>query len=68
MRIADEVPRCPTILHDGETDATIPLADVEAVRAKRPDLPVYIYPAGHGFACDERASFHPESAARAWQR
>jgi carboxymethylenebutenolidase len=66
MRIADEVPRCPTILHDGETDATIPLADVEAVRAKRPDLPVYIYPAG--FACDERASFHPESAARAWQR
>jgi carboxymethylenebutenolidase len=68
VRIADEAPRCLTILHYGETDPTIPLADAEAVRAKRPDVPVYIYPAGHGFACDQRPSFHRQSADLAWRR
>ncbi|MGA8691208.1 MAG: dienelactone hydrolase family protein [Methyloceanibacter sp.] len=27
-----------------------------------------MYHAGHGFACDERASYEPESAALAWKR
>jgi carboxymethylenebutenolidase len=31
-------------------------------------LPVYIYPAGHGFNCDQRASYHAESARLARER
>jgi carboxymethylenebutenolidase len=45
------------------------LSDVEAVRAKRPEAEVFVYEgAGHGFNCDERASYHAESAALAWRR
>ena len=65
---ADEEPRCPVLLHFGETDAGIPLSNVETVRAANPDVPVHLYPAGHGFACDARASYHAESAALALER
>jgi len=63
-----EAPRAPVMLHFGEMDASIPLQGVEAVKAAHPDIPVYIYPAGHGFACDRRASYHQESSALAWRR
>jgi carboxymethylenebutenolidase len=66
--MAGEIPRCPVLLHFGETDASIPLSHVETVRAAHPDLPVHVYPAGHGFSCDERASFHAPSAAKALER
>ncbi len=66
--VADETPRIPTQLHYGETDAHIPMNDVETVMAKRPDCDIHVYPAGHGFACDERASFHAPSSTVAWCR
>jgi carboxymethylenebutenolidase len=66
---AEEVPRCPTQLHYGAEDAGIPLSNVESVRAKRPDCDVFVYEgAGHGFHCDERASFDPEASKQAWAR
>ena len=66
---AAEKPRCPTMLHFGEKDAGIPLDGVEKVRASHPDMPLYIYAgAGHGFSCDHRGSFHPESHKLARQR
>lgn len=46
---AGEQPRCPTILHFGKQDELIPLADVEAVKARHPDLPIWLYEAGHAF-------------------
>ena len=46
---ADEQPKVPVIFHFGETDASIPLDKVAIVREKHPRLPLYIYPAGHGF-------------------
>lgn len=61
-------PQAPTLLHYGERDHTIPLANVERIRAARPDCEVHLYPAGHGFNCDERAAFEPGSAALAWDR
>ena len=64
----DEKPRCPVVLHFGDTDASIPMDAVEAVKAAQPDVPVYVYPAGHGFACDIRGSFHAESTAEALPR
>jgi carboxymethylenebutenolidase len=68
VKYADEKPKCPVQMHFGETDASIPMTDVEIVKQKRPDCEIYIYPAGHGFYCDERASFHDDSAKLAWQR
>jgi len=65
----DEVPRCPVQLHFGETDASIPLADVDAVRAARPEVEVFVYAgAGHGFGCDERGSYSATDAALAQER
>lgn len=66
---ADEVPLCPTQLHYGTEDQGIPMSNVDSVRARRPDCDIYVYEgAGHGFNCDERASFHPEASAQAWGR
>ena len=65
---ADEIPRCPVMLHFGETDASIPMEGVETVRMAHPDLPLHVYPAGHGFSCDARASYQAESAAKALER
>ena len=64
----DRPPLAPTLLHYGETDPTIPMAAVERIRSARPDCELHVYPAGHGFNCDERASFEPASAATAWSR
>ena len=68
-RFADDQPKVPTQLHFGEKDAGIPLSDVETIKAKRPDVEVFIYPgAQHGFHCDERASYDKTSADIAWPR
>jgi carboxymethylenebutenolidase len=67
-KYADEMPKCPVQLHFGETDASIPMSDVEVVKQKRKDCEIYTYPAGHGFFCDERASYSPDNAKLAWQR
>ncbi len=64
----DEKANCPVMLHFGETDAGIPLSDVDTVRAAQPDVPIHIYPAGHGFNCDHRGSYDAESAKLALER
>jgi carboxymethylenebutenolidase len=61
----EEVPKVPTILHFGEQDDGIPMADVEKIKAARPEVKIYTYPADHGFSCDERASFEPGSHEKA---
>jgi carboxymethylenebutenolidase len=66
--LADKAPLCPTIAHFGETDHSIPMEAVETVRQKQPGMPVYTYPAGHGFNCDARSAYEPESAKLAWER
>lgn len=68
-RFADDKPQVPTQLHFGEKDASIPLRDVDMIRAKRPELEIHVYPgAQHGFHCDERASYDKKSAEIAWPR
>jgi len=64
----DEAPRILTMLHFGEKDHAIPPEVAEGVKARHPAVPVHLYPAGHGFNCDERGSFHPQSAALALRR
>jgi carboxymethylenebutenolidase len=69
VRFADDKPKVPTQLHFGEKDTGIPLGDVETIRAKRPEVEIYVYPgAQHGFHCDERASYDKASADIAWPR
>ncbi|WP_337186493.1 dienelactone hydrolase family protein [Phenylobacterium sp.] len=55
-----EAPRVPTILHLGKADELIPPSDVEAIRAAHPELPVYMYEAGHAFVAPN--GFHADSA------
>ena len=65
---AAEQPRNPVMLHFGETDASIPKEHYEKVMKAHPKIPIHIYPAGHGFNCDERGSYHEPSARLARQR
>jgi len=65
---ADTKPLCPVMMHFGETDQSIPMSDVEIVKAKRPDTEIFTYPAGHGFNCDERGAYDAAQAAIAWKR
>ena len=70
VAFADEKPKCPVQLHFGEKDASIPMTDVEIIKQKRSsDCEIFVYSeAGHGFHCDERGSFHKDSAGVAWKR
>jgi carboxymethylenebutenolidase len=65
---AGEKPKVPVLLHFGDGDQGIPMTDVEKVMAARPEISVFIYPAGHGFSCDERASFDKSSHELALRR
>jgi carboxymethylenebutenolidase len=60
--LVDETPRCPTILHFGKTDASIPMARVDEIRERHPELPIYLYEAGHGFVSDRRSDYDADSA------
>jgi carboxymethylenebutenolidase len=64
-----ERPNCPVQMHFGEKDASIPMTDVDAVRAAQPKVEIYVYMgAQHGFGCDERASFSRPDYELAQQR
>jgi carboxymethylenebutenolidase len=65
---ADETPRCPVLLHFGESDTTIPREQWDKIREAQPTVPMHIYPAGHGFNCDARGSYHEPSARLARER
>ncbi len=65
---ADERPRCAVLLHFGETDQSIPPEHHKRIAVAHPEVPMHIYPAGHGFNCDERASYHEPSAVLARRR
>ena len=64
----DERPRCPTMPHFGERDPFIPMGDVETIRTAHTEVPVHVYNADHGFNCEVRSSYEPESASLARER
>jgi carboxymethylenebutenolidase len=57
-----ETPKCPIILHFGKTDASIPPERVAEIGEAHPDVPVYVYDAGHGFVSDRRSDYDADSA------
>jgi len=66
--LKDLKPRVPTLLHFGDKDQHIPIAGVREVAAAHPEVEVHIYPADHGFNCDQRESYDKPSADLAWTR
>jgi carboxymethylenebutenolidase len=68
VQFAEERPRVPVLMHFGEKDALISAADREKIIAHQPGATIWVYPAGHGFNCTERADFEPESARLAAER
>jgi carboxymethylenebutenolidase len=67
---AAEKPKAPIMLHFGLDDTHIPKAEIDAkVAAVYPDIPIFWYEgAGHGFNCNDRASYNPEAAKLARER
>lgn len=65
----DLAPRCPSIMHYGDSDHAVPLPQVERIRAAYRAVTIYVYPrAGHAFFNPEQESFDAGAAAAAWQR
>jgi carboxymethylenebutenolidase len=61
-------PKVPVLSHFGERDHFIALEGVEAFKRAHPEVEVHIYPADHGFNCDQRGSYHADSAMLARER
>jgi carboxymethylenebutenolidase len=68
VQYLDRRPRVPVQYHFGEKDQTIPPENIAKIRAAHPEGEFHVYPADHGFNCDQRASFHAESARLARER
>ncbi len=57
VQLMHERPQAPVELHFGAKDHHIPMGDVGKIRYVHQDVPIYIYEAGHGFTCEDRADF-----------
>jgi carboxymethylenebutenolidase len=68
IELVDESPRVPVLLHFGESDPIISREHVATIRSKHPDAETHVYPAGHGFACDQRGDFDAPSERLALDR
>ncbi len=65
----DAVPQIPIEMHYGDRDASIPVEQVEQLRARYPNVPIYLYSADHGFFNDERTpTFDAPAATVAFAR
>ena len=65
---AAEEPKASVMLHFGRKDQHIPKEEVDKVAAAHPEVEIYWYDAGHGFNCDARSAYDPESAKLARER
>jgi carboxymethylenebutenolidase len=63
-----EMPRCPVMMHFGAKDPHIGPDEIKKIRQAHPEIPLFVYDAGHGFNCDHRKDFEPASASLARQR
>lgn len=61
-------PTIPVMVHFGDQDTGIPLDTVHAFAAAQPAVDVQIYPANHGFNCDQRGSYNAPAARLALER
>ena len=65
----DYTPLCPTVMHYGDSDHIVPVADIESIRAAHGAATIHIYPgAGHAFFNPEQRSHDADAAALAYSR
>jgi carboxymethylenebutenolidase len=70
-RIVDNLDKhthAPVQYHFGERDKSIPPEAIEKIRAADPGGEIHVYPADHGFNCDQRAAYDAPSAKLARER
>ncbi|HEV7693921.1 MAG TPA: dienelactone hydrolase family protein [Hyphomonadaceae bacterium] len=62
-------PKCPVIMHFGAKDTHIPLKGaVDKIEEAHPNVPVYVYDAGHGFARKNSPDYDAASDKLAFER
>jgi carboxymethylenebutenolidase len=62
-------PACPVLMHFGERDPLATLEHAGALRAAHgAQVEIQVYPASHGFNCDENSNYDAASAAAALRR
>lgn len=65
----DLAPTMPVEMHFGDQDTGIPLEQVEALKARYPQVGIHVYNAGHGFCNSDRpTSFNAAACASASAR
>ena len=57
-------PKVPTEMHFGDKDTGIPLEQIEALRARHPEVDIYTYDGGHGFCNSDRPDKFNEAACK----
>lgn len=60
--------KCPTMLHFGSRDRSIPLDGVRETAEAYADVKVHIYRADHGFCSDREANHDKAACTLAWER
>jgi carboxymethylenebutenolidase len=63
-----ERPEAPLLMHFGEHDPIIPAEDRRKHQEALPEAEMHVWPAGHGFNCDQRADYDAAVATQALQR
>jgi len=58
-----KTPKCPTLLHFGKNDRSIPASDIERIQQAYPAGVYELYPAGHAFANDDRPQHYDAASA-----
>jgi carboxymethylenebutenolidase len=65
---AARTPQVPALAHFADQDQWIPMDSVQAFRSAQPGVQVQVYPAHHGFNCDQRGSYNTPAALLARER
>jgi len=66
--LLDRPPKAPLLMHFGQQDKWIPPRAIDRIRAAVPTATIHLYPAGHGFNCNERPEYDAACADRAHTR
>ena len=61
-------PLCPVMAHFGDQDPWIPMDGILAFGQAHPEVEVHVYPASHGFNCDQRGAYSEAAAQAARER
>jgi carboxymethylenebutenolidase len=63
-----DVPQVPLLVHLGDTDQRVTVADGQTLEARWPEARFHHYDAGHGFNCDLRSDYDAAASDLAWSR